>query len=308
MEYFSDRLIQAIKAKGNPCIVGLDPRLEKMPTFITSQQYRMSHVEAIRFVIANYHEIILDIISPLIPAVKPQIAFYEQYGIPGLLAFVDTIKMAKERDLIVIADVKRNDISSTATAYANAFLGTTNIFDDKLPIFDVDCITVSPFLGRDSIEPFVKVCQEYGKGVFVLVKTSNPSSGDFQDKILKDSQEPLYSTVARAVNDLAKSIIGESGYSSVGAVVGATYPEEAVQLRKLMPQSIFLVPGYGTQGGTARDVLPCFNKDKLGAIVNSSRGITYAHKDNNISKEEFIDLVYQKITTMVDDFQVTSVK
>lgn len=301
MKNYADRLVSAIHKKGNPCVVGLDPRLNMMPDFVTSCSSKMEKEKAIQVAITNFHRIILDVVSPLVPAVKLQIAFYEQYGIPGLLAFADTIQIAKKKGLIVIVDAKRNDIASTAEAYANAFLGKSTIFGSRKSVFDIDCITVSPFLGRDSLEPFVKACTEYGKGIFILVKTSNPGSVDIQDQKLVRTGEPLYEDLAKMVNDLAVSAIGESGYSSIGAVVGATFPHEAVHLRRLMPQSIILVPGYGAQGGNSNDVMPCFNEDGLGAVINSSRGITYAHRSRSISREEFVETVQSKLVQMIEE-------
>lgn len=301
MNNYADRLISAISNKGNPCVVGLDPRLELMPEFIGSQWNKNDIEKAIQFTIRDFHKSILDIVAPLVPAVKLQIAFYEQYGLPGLNAFVDTIRLAKERNLIVIVDAKRNDIASTAEAYANAFLGKSNIFGNKKPIFDVDCITVSPFLGRDSLQPFVKQCADYGKGIFVLVKTSNPGSVDVQDQKLIATKNPLYEELAKMVDELGSQLIGESGYSSIGAVVGATFPEEAVLLRKLMPKAIILVPGYGAQGGTAQDASHCFNPDGLGAVINASRSITYGYKPKEISENEFQITIHKRTLEMIAD-------
>lgn len=301
MKNYADRLISAINKKGNPCIVGLDPRLDMMPSFVTAYSNEMDIENAIRTSITNFHKIILEVVSPFVPAVKLQIAFYEQYGIPGLYAFEDTIKMAKQKGLLVIVDAKRNDIASTAEAYANAFLGRTSIFGKRQSIFDLDCMTVSPFLGRDSIEPFVKVCKEFGKGIFILVKTSNPGSVDLQDQKTIKTEEPLYNVLANMVNDFGNIVIGESGYSSIGAVVGATFPEQAVHLRKLMPKGIFLVPGYGAQGGTAEDTMPCFNEDGLGAVINASRSVTYAHQSSTISEQEFIKTVQNNLSQMIED-------
>lgn len=286
MKNFADRLISAIEKKGNPCMVGLDPRIEQIPDFLPSSDIEQT--------ITNFNTLIIDTIKDIIPVVKPQIAFYEQYGIAGMKAFANTIKIAKDAGLIVVADVKRNDISSTAEAYANAFLKEGSEFE-------VDCITVSPFLGRDSLIPFVESCKKHGKGLFILVKTSNPGSGDFQDVILKDTNEPMYVTLAKMVDDLGKDVIGGKGYSSIGAVVGATFPEQAEVLRKLMPKSIFLVPGYGSQGGTGEDTILCFNADKFGAVINASRSITFAHKDKSISREDFTTLIRTNTESMIAD-------
>ena len=301
MKNFADRLILAIEAKGNPCIVGLDPRLDMMPDFVMSQRDAPSQAQAIRATITSFNRAIMEAVGPFVPAVKLQLAFYEQYGIPGLQAFEESIRIARDFNLIVIADAKRNDISSTAEAYANAFLGRSRIFGSDVPIFDIDCITISPFLGSDSLKPFLDACSNYGKGVFILVKTSNPGSVDLQDQILAETREPLYKSLGKIVNESGREHIGESGYSSVGAVVGATFPHEAVELRKIMPRAIFLVPGYGSQGGTAHDVAPCFNADGHGAVVSASRSITYAHDTSDVSREGFIDIVRSSIKKMITD-------
>jgi orotidine-5'-phosphate decarboxylase len=301
MNNYADRLISAIRQKGNPCVVGLDPRLDLMPDFITSGHAAGPQSEAIRSAITDFNNVIIEAVSPYVPAVKLQAAFYEQYGLPGLLAFEASIKIAKEHSLIVIADVKRNDISSTAEAYANAYLGRSNIFGSRLPVFDVDCITVSPFLGGDSLKPFADACSEYGKGLFILVKTSNPGSVDLQDQLLAGTGGPLYREVARLVERYGEGVVGESGYSSVGAVVGATFPEEAKDLRQLMPRSIFLVPGFGAQGGTGRSAAACFNADGLGAVVSASRSITYPHESSDIPKSSFVELVGRRVQEMVKE-------
>lgn len=297
MDNFADRLIDAVKRKGNPCVVGLDPRVDQMPNFITDALTEKSP-ESVRQAIAHFHRTVLDAAAQLVPAVKPQIAFYEQYGLGGILAFMDTIQMAKERGLIVIVDAKRNDIAATAEAYANAFLGRTRLPWGDEPVFDADCVTISPFLGRDSLNPFLKACSKYGKGVFILVKTSNPGSRDLQDVKEAESGQPIYVRLARTVVELGQETIGKNGYSSVGAVVGATFPEQAKELRQLMPRSIILVPGYGSQGGTAQDAAKCFNADGLGAVVNASRSITYTFQTPNISEEEYSHLVRNNVEKM----------
>jgi orotidine-5'-phosphate decarboxylase len=233
--------------------------------------------------------------------VKPQIAFYEQYGIGGILAFYDTIQMAKERELIVIVDAKRGDIASTAAAYANAFLGRVKLAGVPKPMFDVDCITVSPFLGRDTLEPFVDACDSYGKGIFILVKTSNPGSKDLQDLTDNKTNDLIYMRLAYLVNEIGKRVIGQSGYSSIGAVVGATFPSEAQTLRKVMPRAFFLVPGYGAQGGHAQDAALCFNGDGMGAIVNAARSITYGFKDRNISRAEYSREIVNRLLRMISE-------
>jgi orotidine-5'-phosphate decarboxylase len=296
---FADRLIDAIEAKGTPCVVGLDPRVEEMPAFVADGARDSSDPDAIRRAICSFHEAVLDAVAPLVPAVKLQIAFYEQYGLPGLQAFAETIAMARRAGLIVIADAKRNDIGSTAEAYANAFLGGSTALGRRIPAFDVDCLTVSPFLGRDSIEPFVRRCTEGGRGIFVLVKTSNPGSVDIQARPAGDGTVSDY--LAAMVDDLGSDLVGRSGYSAVGAVVGATFPEEARKLRGIMPRAIVLVPGYGAQGGTAEDALASFNPDGLGAIVNASRSITYGEGSRDVREDELGERLRQNIQRMVDD-------
>jgi len=299
-------MIQAIRLKGNPCVVGLDPRIDDMPLFVRSIAFpgTGSDPDGIRRCIVEYHRRILDTVADLVPAVKPQSAFYEQYGLPGMTAFAETVSMAKERGLLVIADAKRNDISSTAQAYANAFLGATPVLGEQRPIYDVDCITVSPYLGRDSIQPFVETCRRFGKGIFVLVKTSNPSSKDLQDVEISGDRTVLYRKVAQIVAQYAETSRGESGYSSIGAVVGATFPHEADSLREIMPHSVFLVPGYGAQGGTADDAAHCFNFDGLGAVVNASRSITYGFESPDISERDFCEEVRYRTSQMIADVNV----
>ena len=231
----------------------------------------------------------------IVPAYKPQMAFYEQYGSAGVAAFKSTVEYIKEKGCIVIEDAKRNDIGSTSQAYANGHLGLVELCDgSKEPSFDVDAITVNPYLGTDCIKPFVDNCKEHGKGIFTLVKTSNKSSGEIQDVIIGDEKDAkelgylptVYTIVAELVDKWGKEVVGERGYSSVGAVVGATYPEQAIICRKLMPKSIILVPSYGFQGGGGKDVLPNFNKDGQGAIVNSSRGVIFAYQRDTFKRNE----------------------
>jgi len=285
MKPFGDRLVEAIRVKGNPCVVGLDPRVGLMPEFVKS--------DSAADTITRFHELVLDAVAGLVPAVKPQLAFFEQYGLAGMDAFANTVRMAKQRGLLVIADGKRNDISSTAEAYATAFLSDS--------AFDADALTVSPYLGRDSLVPFVNTCQQYGKGLFVLVKTSNPASKDYQDQILQATGRPLYESIAATVDELGKDLAGASGYSSIGAVVGATFPEEGRRLRALMPRAFILVPGYGAQGGSALDAAVCFNEDGLGAVVNSSRGITYAFGSADISRDAFLRSVRDNTLRMIEE-------
>jgi orotidine-5'-phosphate decarboxylase len=296
---FADRLIEAIQAKDTPCVVGLDPRVETMPDFISRPVRDSADPNAIRGAICAFHEIVLDAVAPLVPAVKLQIAFYEQYGLAGLQAFAETIAMAQQAGLIVIVDAKRNDIGSTAEAYANAFLGGSEALGHRVRGFDVDCITVSPFLGRDSLEPFVRHCADHGRGIFVLVKTSNPGSIDVQGQAADG--ETVSDRLARMVDELGADLVGRCGYSSIGAVVGATFPKEATRLRGAMPRAIVLVPGYGAQGGTAEDALANFNPDGLGAVINASRSITYDGSSFNLNEEELSERLRGNPQTMIDD-------
>lgn len=299
MKIFADRLVDAVRQKASPCIVGLDPRTDLMPEFIKSGRGAASRA-VICSIVSDFHELVLDAVADLVPAVKPQLAFYEQYGLGGLEAFENTVNAARKRGLLVIADGKRNDISSTAEAYANAFLSDSAFYSDSM--------TVTPYLGRDSLEPFARACAQHGKGMFVVLKTSNPGSRDFQDQTLEDSGRPLYESIAAIIEDLGKEMIGASGYSSIGAVVGATFPEDGRRLRELMPHAIILVPGYGAQGGSAQSAAACFHENGLGAVVSSSRGITYAHTDPGISRAAFVQMVRDNTRRMVDEIvKATSV-
>ena len=243
----------------------------------------------------------LDEVYDLIPAVKPQIAMYEQFGIPGLQAFKRTVDYCKEKDLVVIGDVKRGDIGSTSAAYATAHLGQVQVGSQLLTPFGEDFATVNPYLGSDGIKPFLEVCKAEKKGIFILVKTSNPSSGEFQDRLIDG--KPLYELVGEKVAEWADSCMGDQ-YSYVGAVVGATYPEMGKTLRKVMPKSFILVPGYGAQGGKGADLVHFFNEDGLGAIVNSSRGIIAAYKQEKYAKfgaEHFAQASRAAVEDMIAD-------
>ncbi|HLC55968.1 MAG TPA: orotidine-5'-phosphate decarboxylase [Candidatus Nanoarchaeia archaeon] len=305
MENVADRLLNLIDKKRNPCIVGLDPTLEQIPEHIKEDKKDYHNpFEGVRHAIVEFNKLIIDNIFDIVPAVKLQMAFYEKYGSEGVKAFEETARYAQKKGLIVIEDAKRNDIGNTANAYADGHLGKVNLINDNLHSLNVDFITVTPYLGSDGIKPFIDVCKEHGKGIFILVKTSNPSSGELQDKII-DGKETVYEVVARYVHQVGNELIGERGYTPIGAVVGATYPEEAEKLRKIMPKTIFLVPGYGAQGGKAEDVVPCFNDDGYGAVVNSSRGITSAWKNesykNKFKPEEFHLAARQAAIDMRDD-------
>ena len=308
--HFGDRLVEAVQKKGNAICVGLDPRLDQIPKQLVKAALEESDgapfVAASRAIL-EFNIGIIDAVADLVPVVKPQIAFYEMFGAPGMAAYQETIKYAKSKGLLTIADAKRNDIGSTAAAYAKAYLGETDMFNDSdqvvMPAFEADSLTVTPYLGWDGIKPFVEEARDCGRGIFTLVKTSNPSSGDFQDIQMADGRH-LYEIVASFVDSWGADDIGESGYGLVGAVVGATYPEQATVLRKLMPNSYFLVPGYGAQGGGAEDVKPCFNEDGLGAVVNSSRGIIFAYeKLEGFDEKSYAEAARQAVENMKDDLK-----
>lgn len=270
---FADKLLEEIERFKNPSCIGLDPRIEDIPDFIKEKNEKKykNFKKFCAISLFDFNKMIIDATFDLVPAFKIQIAFYEKYGSGGIEAFEKTISYLKRRKKIVIADAKRNDIGPTAEAYAKAFLSKEG--------FNVDALTVNPYFGIDGIKPFIEVAKKNGKGIFVLVKTSNPSSGDFQDKILKNGKK-FYEVVGAKVKEWNKGTEGKRGYGIIGAVVGATYPREAKVLRKMMPKSIFLVPGYGVQGGRAKDVMFNFNKNGQGAIVNNSRGIIFAYKND----------------------------
>lgn len=298
-----NKLVDKIKKTNAPVVVGLDPMLSYVPEHIQKKAFDEfgETLEGAAEAIWQYNKGIIDTTYDLIPAVKPQIAMYEQFGVPGLQAFKKTVDYAKEKDLVVIGDVKRGDIGSTSAAYAVGHLGKVQVGSKKYSLFDEDFATVNPYLGTDGIKPFVDVCKEENKGLFILVKTSNPSSGEFQDRLIDG--RPLYEWVGEQVAKWGEDIMGDD-YSYVGAVVGATYPEMGKVLRKVMPKSYILVPGYGTQGGTADGLKPYFNEDGLGAIVNSSRGIICAYKQDKYAKfgeANYADASRQAVVDMIED-------
>lgn len=277
--HFADRLGAAIEDKGNPIVVGLDPRLDSLPPFLMqSCQATYGHTpRAAAEALWQFNRTIIDAVHDLVPAVKPQLAFYERYGIEGTKAFVRTVQYAREAGLVVIGDGKRNDMGSTATYYAAAYLGAPAVEGSEcLGDYSVDALTVNAYLGSDGIQPFIECAERYGTGIFVLVKTSNPSSGELQDLMVEG--RPLYEHMGALVEKWGQTNRGALGYSAVGAVVGATYPEQGQRLRELMPHTWFLVPGYGAQGATAADVAGCFDADGRGALVNASRSIIFAYR------------------------------
>ena len=285
-----NQLMNEIKKKNAPVVVGLDPMMKYIPQYIQKKAFDTygETLEGASEAIWEYNKGIIDAVYDLVPAVKPQIAMYEQFGLEGLKAYKKTLDYAKEKGLIVIADVKRGDIGSTSEAYAVGHLGKVAVGSRTYAGFDADFATVNPYLGSDGIRPFIDVCRKEKKGIFVLVKTSNPSSGEFQDRLIDG--RPLYEIVGEMVDQWGSTCMGDE-YSYVGAVVGATYPEMGKVLRKLMPKTCILVPGYGAQGGTGKDLLPFFNPDGLGAIVNSSRGIIAAYQQEKYAK--FGETCYQ---------------
>ena len=277
------KLIRKIKETNAPIVVGLDPMMNYIPEHIQKKAFAEfgETLEGAAEAIWQYNKEIIDHTYDIIPAVKPQIAMYEQFGIEGLKAFKKTVDYCKEKDLVVIGDIKRGDIGSTSAAYAVGHLGKVQVGTNWYSGFDEDFATVNPYLGSDGVKPFIDVCKTEKKGLFILVKTSNPSSGEFQDQLING--KPLYELVGEKVAAWGEECMGEE-YSYIGAVVGATYPEMGKVLRKIMPKSYILVPGYGAQGGTGKDLVHFFNEDGLGAIVNSSRGIIAAYKQEKYAK------------------------
>jgi orotidine-5'-phosphate decarboxylase len=286
-QHFADRLIEAILLKKSSVCVGLDPVLDKIPGQLTAKA-EGAHgptLIAAAEAILNFNKGIIDAVYDLVPAVKPQIAFYELFGSHGMWAFEETCAYAKTKGLIVIADAKVNDIGNTAEAYSDAFLGEPKVFGKPTSMMDVDAVTVNAYLGFDGIKPFIQKCNKFGKGIFVLVKTSNVSSGDLQDRVVDKSGLRIFELLSQLVESWGSDEIGKSGFSSIGAVVGATYPKELEIARKLMPNSFFLVPGYGAQGATAKDIKGAFNEKGLGAIINSSRGVIYAYEESDMPQD-----------------------
>lgn len=298
-----DQLVEKIASLNAPIVVGLDPMLDYVPEHIKKAAYEQygETLEGAGEAIWQFNKAIVDAVYDLIPAVKPQIAMYEQFGIPGMVAFAKTCEYCKSKGLIVIGDIKRGDIGSTSSAYAVGHLGKVQVGSKTYSGFLEDFVTVNPYLGSDGIKPFIEVCNQEKKGIFVLVKTSNPSSGEFQDQLVEGT--PLYELVGKKVAEWGEECMG-SVYSNVGCVVGATYPEMGKVLRKLMPKTYILVPGYGAQGGKAEDLVHYFNKDGLGAIVNSSRGIIAAYKQEKYSfvgEQNFADASRQAVIDMIAD-------
>lgn len=304
-EKMINKLVAKIKETKAPIVVGLDPMLNYIPEHVQKKAFAEfgETLEGAAEAIWQFNKEIVDKTYDLIPAVKPQIAMYEQFGVAGVAAFQKTVDYCHEKDLVVIGDVKRGDIGSTSAAYATGHLGKVQIGSKTYTGFNEDFATVNPYLGTDGIKPFVDVCKEEKKGIFILVKTSNPSSGEFQDRLIDG--RPLYELVGEKVAEWGSECMGDS-YSYVGAVVGATYPEQGEILRKVMPKSFILVPGYGAQGGQGKDLVHFFNEDGLGAIVNSSRGIICAYKqdkykEQGMTPENFADASRLAVKDMIAD-------
>ena len=298
-----NKLTAKIQKTKAPIVVGLDPMLNYIPKHIQEKAFKEfgETLEGAAEAIWQFNKEIVDKTYDLIPAVKPQIAMYEQFGIPGIMAFKKTVDYCKSKDLVVIGDIKRGDIGSTSAAYATGHIGKVQIGANKIAPFDEDFVTLNPYMGADSITPFIDVCKEEKKGLFILVKTSNPSSGDFQDQMVGD--RPVYELVGEKVAQWGETCMGDD-YSYVGAVVGATYPEMGKTLRKIMPKAYILGPGYGAQGGQGKDLVHFFNEDGLGAIVNSSRGIIAAYKQEKYAKfgeENFADASRAAAEDMIAD-------
>ncbi len=302
MKNAMDKLIDKIKELDNPTVIGLDPRYDMIPSCITSKYDKT--IEGACKAIVEFNKALIDATYDIIPAVKPQIAFYEMFGVEGINAFNQTCQYAKEKGMIVIADIKRGDIGSTAAGYSNAYLGKTPLLEKEEAIFDVDFVTINPYLGIDGVKPFIEDCKKYGKGMFIIDKTSNPSSGELQDLKLENGRT-IYEEVAILIETWGEELVGEYGYSSVSSVVGATYPEQLESLRKLAPHTFFLIPGYGAQGGKVEDIALGFDKNGIGGIVNASRSLMCAYKKDQwkeqFSEEEFANATRAEAIRMRDE-------
>lgn len=298
-----DALLKKIEEKNNPTVVGLDPTLDMIPSGLKAEMIETygKTPKAVAEMFLTFNKSIMDSVADIVPSVKPQIAMYEKYGLEGIRAYLETVEYAKEKGLIVIGDIKRGDISSTAAAYA-AHIEGTEIEGESFDLWKEDWVTINPYLGIDGIQPFIDACNKQDRGIFVLVKTSNPSSSQLQDILVGD--KTIYETVASLVEEWGAQSMGTMGYSRIGAVVGATHKEQGAQLRKLMPHTFFLVPGYGAQGGTGADLKGFFDKDGVGCIVNSSRGIIAAYKKNDKFGENVGEAAREAALEMKADLQL----
>jgi len=290
MGQFADNCIEKIRQKKSSVIVGLDPHLLLFPKQLTD---RIKSFEDIADAILIFNKEIIDAVYDIVPFIKPQIAFYEQFGLHGLKAYIETIKYGQKKGLLVIGDIKRGDIGSTAQAYSKGHIGKVELLGKQHDVFGVDAITINPYLGSDSIKPFINDAENFNRGLFILVKTSNPSSIELQDLIVENKtgeRSKLFIEVAKYVQIWGQDFIGKNGYSSIGAVIGATYPEELAEIREIIPNSFLLIPGYGAQGGSAEDIKYGFNKDGFGALINASRSILFAYRKS----DKYIDKDFQK--------------
>ena len=298
-----DRLIAKIKETGNPTVAGLDPKLDYIPSYIKEEAFKKygETLEGAAHALLLFNKGLIDALCDIVPAVKPQCAYYEMYGWQGVKALYDTIAYAKEKGMYVITDGKRNDIGTTMEAYAAAHLGEVNVNDKTFEPFGADALTVNGYLGSDGIKPLLNICREKDKGIFVLVKTSNPSSGELQDKPIGGSPS-LYREMGALCESWGEELMGETGYSGVGAVVGATYPDQLTELRKALPRTFFLVPGYGAQGGSAANLAGAFDENGIGAIVNASRSIMCAYKkEENCDEKDYAAASRREAIRMRDD-------
>ncbi len=298
-----DRLIKGIIKTQNPTVAGLDPKLDFLPDYIKEEAFAKygKNLEGAAEALFEFNKGLIDALYDIVPAVKPQAAYYEMYGWYGVRTLQKTIEYAKSKGMFVITDGKRNDIGTTMQAYANAHLGTTEVEGERFEAFGSDALTVNGYLGTDGVKPVVDVCKENDKGLFILIKTSNPSSGELQDRILDDNLT-IYRTMGDMCEKWGEELKGESLYSGVGAVVGATYPKQLGELRKALPHTFFLVPGYGAQGGGAKDVAPAFDENGLGAIINSSRGIMCAwKKEEGLNPKEYAQAARREAIRMRDE-------
>ena len=302
MTNMMDKLIDRIKETNNPTVIGIDPKYDMIPECIKNKYEQ--NMEGVAKAIEEFNKALIDATFDIIPAVKINIAFYEMYGLEGMKVFEETCKYAKEKGMLVMADIKRGDIGSTSKAYSNAFLGRTQIGEKEEKIYDVDFVTLNPYMGIDSVKPFIEDCKKYNKGAFIIVKTSNPSSGDLQDLKLENGEE-VYTRVAKLVEEWGEDLRGKYGYSSISAVVGATYPKQLKDLRKTAPHTFFLIPGYGAQGGKAEDIALGFDSNGIGGIVNSSRGLMCAYKSDlwkdKYTEERFAEATRQEAIRMKNE-------
>ena len=300
-----DLLIEKIIEKNNPSVAGLDPLLEYIPEYIRNKAYSEygKTLKGAAEAIWEFNKALIDALASVVPAIKPQSAYYELYGFEGVRVLEKTIKYAKEQGLYVITDVKRNDIGSTAGAYAKAYLGETDIDGQKIAAFDSDCVTINAYLGSDGLLPFFDYCNKSNKGIFALVKTSNPSSGELQDLQFADG-ETLYEKAGALIEKYGRDSIGKYGYSNAGAVVGATYPEQLKKIREKFINMFFLIPGYGAQGGGAEGVLGAFDKNGLGGIVNSSRAIMCAYKKEGCDEKDFAGAALREAVRMKNELNL----